>query len=157
MQARIVFEGRVKYGDEIIFANNSPTSTTCPSARATSSRTYDKFQHHPAGPVHERTQGSAHGPAEKGNGGDGRFSGLVAKESDVVDLESFTRARHSFDYAAQFFKYHAPVLKDWEDRFSRDNASWKGEAAEVFRSLIKKIRENYDNYMRGRQRDCGQR
>ncbi len=49
--------------------------------------------------------------------------------------------------AAQFFKNKAVVLKDWEDRFAREDASWKGEAADVFRNLLKKVRENYDGYV----------
>ncbi|MFJ2109149.1 AAWKG family protein [Streptomyces microflavus] len=149
MQARIVFEGRVKSGDEIIFAGTDSTDVNNVSVREGNEFTdynKDKFSTIPLARYMNGPR-AALMALLKGNSGDGRFSGLVAKESDVVDLESFTRAGHSFDYAAQFFKYHAPVLKDWEDRFSRDDASWKGEAAEVFRSLIKKIRENYDNYV----------
>ncbi|MFB8140313.1 AAWKG family protein [Streptomyces parvus] len=149
MQARIVFEGRVKSGDEIIFAGTDSTDVNDVSVREGNEFTdynKDKFSTIPLARY-------MNGPRAallallKGNSGDGRFSGLVAKESDVVDLESFTKAGYSFDYAAKFFKDHAPLLKDWEDRFGRDDASWKGEAAEVFRSLIKKIRENYDSYV----------
>ncbi|WP_069738627.1 AAWKG family protein [Streptomyces sp. EN27] len=149
MQARIVFEGRVKSGDEIIFAGTDSTDVNEVSVREGNEFTdynKDKFSTVPLARY-------MNGPRAallallKGNSGDGRFSGLAAKESDVVDLESFTRAGYSFDYAAKFFKDHAPLLKDWEDRFGRDDASWKGEAAEVFRSLIKKIRENYDSYV----------
>ncbi|OCC12738.1 AAWKG family protein [Streptomyces sp. PTY087I2] len=149
MQARIVFEGRVKSGDEIIFAGTDSTDVENVSVREGNEFTdynKDKFSTIPLARY-------MNGPRAallallKGNSGDGRFSGLVAKENDVVDLESFTRTGHSFDYAAKFFKDHAPLLKDWEDRFGRDDASWKGEAAEVFRSLIKKIRENYDSYV----------
>ncbi|MGC5542954.1 AAWKG family protein [Streptomyces griseus] len=149
MQARIVFEGRVKSGDEIIFAGTDSTDVENVSVREGNEFTdynKDKFSTIPLAQY-------MNGPRAallallKGNSGDGRFSGLVAGESDVVDLNSFTTAGHSFDYAAKFFKDHAPLLKDWEDRFGRDDASWKGEAAEVFRSLIKKIRENYDSYV----------
>ncbi|MFD3738082.1 AAWKG family protein [Streptomyces sp. NPDC058629] len=149
MQARIVFEGRVKSGDEIIFAGTDSTDVNNVSVREGNEFTdynKDKFSTIPLARYMNGPR-AALMALLRGNSGDGRFSGLVAKESDVVDLESFTRAGHSFDYAAQFFKYHAPVLKDWEDRFGRDDASWKGEAAEVFRSLIKKIRENYDSYV----------
>ncbi len=149
MQARIVFEGRVKSGDEIIFAGTDSTDVNNVSVREGNEFTdynKDKFSTIPLAQY-------MNGPRAaliallNGNSGDGRFSGLVAKESDVVDLDSFDNAGHSFDYAAKFFKDHAPVLKDWEDRFGRDDASWKGEAAEVFRSLITKIRENYDSYV----------
>ncbi|OSC76678.1 hypothetical protein B5180_00860 [Streptomyces sp. BF-3] len=149
MQARIVFEGRVKSGDEIIFAGTDSTDVNNVSVREGNEFTdynKDKFSTIPLAQY-------MNGPRAaliallNGNSGDGRFSGLVAKESDTVDLDSFNNAGHSFDYAAKFFKDHAPLLKDWEDRFGRDDASWKGEAAEVFRSLITKIRENYDSYV----------
>nr|WP_239475232.1 AAWKG family protein [Streptomyces sp. CS131] len=149
MQARIVFEGRVKSGDEIIFAGTDSTDVNDVNVREGNEFTdynKDKFSTIPLARY-------MNGPRAallallNGNSGDGRFSGEVAKEGDAVDLESFTRAGQSFDYAAKFFKDHAPLLKDWEDRFGRDDASWKGEAAEVFRSLIQKIRENYDNYV----------
>ncbi|MGW5071541.1 AAWKG family protein [Streptomyces cyaneofuscatus] len=127
MQARIVFEGRVKAGDEIIFAGTDSTDVNNVDVREGNEFTdynKDKFSTIPLARY-------MNGPRAallallKGNSGDGRFSGEVAKEGDAVDLESFTRAGHSFDYAAQFFKFHAPVLKDWEDRFGRDDASWK--------------------------------
>ena len=149
MQARIVFEGRVKSGDEIIFAGTDSTDVNNVSVREGNEFTdynKDKFSTIPLAQY-------MNGPRAaliallNGNSGDGRFSGLVAKESDTVDLDSFNNAGHSFDYAAKFFKDHAPLLKDWEDRFGRDDASWKGESAEVFRSLITNIRENYDSYV----------
>ncbi|MFJ5867956.1 AAWKG family protein [Streptomyces parvus] len=149
MQARIVFEGRVKAGDEIIFAGTDSTDVNNVSVREGNEFTdynKDKFSTIPLARYMNGPR-AALMALLKGNSGDGRFSGEVAKEGDAVDLESFTRAGYSFDYAAKFFKDHAPLLKDWEDRFGRDDASWKGEAAEVFRSLIKKIRENYDNYV----------
>ncbi|MFF7009349.1 AAWKG family protein [Streptomyces fimicarius] len=149
MQARIVFEGRVKSGDEIIFAGTDSTDVNDVSVREGNEFTdynKDKFSTIPLARYMNGPR-AALMALLKGNSGDGRFSGLVAKESDVVDLSSFTKAGYSFDYAAKFFKDHAPLLKDWEDRFGRDDASWKGEAAEVFRSLIKKIRENYDSYV----------
>ncbi|MGV9522563.1 AAWKG family protein [Streptomyces griseus] len=149
MQARIVFEGRVKSGDETVFAGTDSTDVNNVSVREGNEFTdynKDKFSTIPLARYMNGPR-AALMALLKGNSGDGRFSGLVAKESDVVDLSSFTKAGYSFDYAAKFFKDHAPLLKDWEDRFGRDDASWKGEAAEVFRSLIKKIRENYDSYV----------
>ncbi|CAM5230650.1 AAWKG family protein [Streptomyces griseus] len=149
MQARIVFEGRVKSGDETVFAGTDSTDVNNVSVREGNEFTdynKDKFSTIPLARYMNGPR-AALMALLKGNSGDGRFSGLAAKESDVVDLSSFTKAGYSFDYAAKFFKDHAPLLKDWEDRFGRDDASWKGEAAEVFRSLIKKIRENYDSYV----------
>ncbi|MFF0504246.1 AAWKG family protein [Streptomyces fimicarius] len=149
MQARIVFEGRVKSGDETVFAGTDSTDVNDVSVREGNEFTdyhKDKFSTIPLARYMNGPR-AALMALLKGNSGDGRFSGEVAKESDVVDLSSFTKAGYSFDYAAKFFKDHAPLLKDWEDRFGADDASWKGEAAEVFRSLIKKIRENYDSYV----------
>ncbi|MFC8285860.1 AAWKG family protein [Streptomyces cyaneofuscatus] len=150
MQARIVFEGRVKSGDEIIFAGTDSTDVNNVDVREGNEFTdynKDKFSTIPLARYMNGPRAALMSLLDGGNSANGRFSGEVAKEGDAVDLTSFTKAGHSFDYAAQFFKYHAPVLKDWEDRFGRDDASWKGEAAEVFRSLIKKIRENYDAYV----------
>ncbi|MFD8903540.1 AAWKG family protein [Streptomyces sp. NPDC059586] len=149
MQARIVFEGRVKSGDEIIFAGTDSTDVENVNVREGNEFTdYNKDKMSTI-PLAQYMNGprAALLALLKGNSGDGRFSGLVAKEADVVDLSSFTETGQSFDYAAKFFKDHAPLLKDWEDRFGREDASWKGEAADVFRSLIKKIRENYDSYV----------
>ncbi|MFD3786411.1 AAWKG family protein [Streptomyces cyaneofuscatus] len=150
MQARIVFEGRVKSGDEIIFAGTDSTDVNNVDVREGNEFTdynKDKFSTIPLARYMNGPRAALMSLLDGGNSANGRFSGEVAKEGDAVDLNSFTRAGESFDYAAQFFKFHAPVLKDWEDRFGRDDASWKGEAAEVFRSLIKKIRENYDAYV----------
>ncbi|MEV1048907.1 AAWKG family protein [Streptomyces sp. NPDC049916] len=149
MQARIVFEGRVKAGEEIIFAGTDSTDVNDVSVREGNEFTdYNKDKMSTI-PLAQYMNGprAALMALLKGNSGDGRFSGLVAKEADVVDLDSFNETGQSFDYAAKFFKDHAPLLKDWEDRFGREDASWKGEAAEVFRSLINKIRENYDSYV----------
>ncbi|MER7852972.1 AAWKG family protein [Streptomyces bacillaris] len=149
MQARIVFEGRVKSGDEIIFAGTDSTDVKNVSVREGNEFTdynKDKMSTIPLARYMNGPRAALLALLD-GNSGDGRFSGLVAKEADVVDLKSFTETGHSFDYAAKFFKDHAPLLKEWEERFSREDASWKGDAAEVFLSLIKKIRENYDSYV----------
>ncbi|NEE09001.1 hypothetical protein G3M58_21410, partial [Streptomyces sp. SID7499] len=65
----------------------------------------------------------------------------------AVELTSFVATGESFDRAAQFFKDKVVILKDWEDRFSREDASWKGEAADVFRDLLKKVHDNYEGYL----------
>ncbi|MFE7879956.1 AAWKG family protein, partial [Streptomyces sp. NPDC057417] len=148
-QARIVFEGRVKAGDEIIFA--SPGSDNVHDAQVREGNEFtdynkDKMSTIPLARYMNGPQ-AALLALLGGSTQDARFSNLGVGGGDVVDLDSFDSTGESFDYAAKFFKDHAVVLKDWEDRFGRDDASWKGEAAEVFRSLLKKIRENYDNYV----------
>ncbi|MFC4612523.1 AAWKG family protein [Streptomyces maoxianensis] len=149
MQARIVFEGRVKAGEEIIFAGPGSDNVHDAQVREGNEFTdYNKdkmstiplarYMNGPRAALLALLRGSSH---------DARFSNLGVAGGDSVDLNSFNTTGDSFDFAAKFFRDHATVLKDWEDRFGRDDASWKGEAAEVFRSLIKKIRENYDNYV----------
>ncbi|MFJ4695944.1 AAWKG family protein [Streptomyces sp. NPDC088766] len=149
MQARIVFEGRVKVDDTVIFAD--PNTDDVNNAQVREGNEFedyhgDKFSTIPLARY-------MNGPRAaliallNGSTKDARFSNLGVPEADMVELDSFNTTGESFDYAAQFFKHHAVVLKDWEDRFGRDDASWKGEAAEVFRSLLTKIRENYDSYV----------
>ncbi|MFJ9715769.1 AAWKG family protein [Streptomyces sp. NPDC101213] len=151
MQARIVFEGRVKVDDKVIFAD--PNTDDVNNAQVREGNEFkdyhgDKFSTIPLarymnGPRAALMELLAAGASTE----KARFSDLGVPAADVVDLNSFDTTGESFDYAAQFFKNHAVVLKDWEDRFGRDDASWKGEAAEVFRSLLTKIRENYDSYV----------
>ncbi|MFE5813816.1 AAWKG family protein [Streptomyces sp. NPDC056479] len=149
MQARIVFEGRVKDGEEIIFAG--PGSDNVNDAQVREGNEFtdynkDKMSTIPLARYMNGPRAALLGLLG-GNTQDARFSNLGVPGADVVDLNSFNTTGESFDFAAKFFKDHAVVLKDWEDRFGRDDASWKGEAAEVFRSLLKKIRENYDSYV----------
>ncbi|WP_435210214.1 AAWKG family protein [Streptomyces sp. bgisy034] len=149
MQARIVFEGRVKAGEEIIFA--SPGSDNVHDAQVREGNEFTDYNKDKMSTIPLARY--MNGPRAAllallgGNTTDARFSNLGVPGADVVDLNSFNTTGESFDFAAKFFKDHAVVLKDWEDRFGRDDASWKGEAAEVFRSLLKKIRENYDSYV----------
>ncbi|MFC9291457.1 AAWKG family protein, partial [Streptomyces sp. NPDC057052] len=149
MQARIVFEGRVKAGDEVIFAD--PNSDDVNNAQVREGNEFkdyhgDKFSTIPLARYMNGPRAAL--MALLGGGTqNARFSNLGVPDADVVDLKSFDTTGESFDFAAKFFKDHAVVLKDWEDRFGRDDASWKGEAAEVFRSLLTKIRENYDSYV----------
>ncbi|MEU5666435.1 AAWKG family protein [Streptomyces longwoodensis] len=148
-QARIVFEGRVKAGEEIIFA--APGSDDVHNAQVREGNEFTDYNKDKMSTIPLARY--MNGPRAAllallgGSTQDARFSNLSVGGGDVVDLNSFNATGDSFDYAAKFFKDHALVLKDWEDRFGRDDASWKGEAAEVFRSLLKKIRENYDNYV----------
>ncbi|MER5942409.1 AAWKG family protein [Streptomyces sp. NPDC001928] len=149
MQARIVFEGRVKDGEEIIFAG--PGSDNVHDAQVREGNEFTDYNKDKMSTIPLARY--MNGPRAAllallgGNTTDARFSNLGVPGADIVDLNSFNTTGESFDFAAKFFRDHAVVLKDWEDRFGRDDASWKGEAAEVFRSLLKKIRENYDNYV----------
>uniref|UniRef100_UPI000379C2CD AAWKG family protein n=1 Tax=Streptomyces canus TaxID=58343 RepID=UPI000379C2CD len=141
-QARIVFEGRARNGDEIYFEDAKSNS----AGNEFKDWHKDEFS---TIPLYQYMNGPRTAlRALLGGDTDGvQFSGLSVGSADVVDLKTFAATGESFDFAAKFFKDQDVVLKDWEDRFSRDDASWKGEAAEVFQSLLKKIRENYDSYV----------
>ncbi|MFF9335253.1 AAWKG family protein [Streptomyces albogriseolus] len=149
MQARIVFEGRVKVDDEVVFAG--PGSDNVEDAQVREGNEFTDYNKDKMStiPLARYMNGPRAALLALLNGDtlNARFSDLGVPTADAVDLDSFNRTGESFDFAAKFFKDQAPVLKDWEDRFGRDDASWKGEAADVFRSLLKKIRENYDNYV----------
>ncbi|MFJ8885634.1 AAWKG family protein [Streptomyces sp. NPDC102402] len=148
-QARIVFEGRVKAGDEIIFA--APGSDDVHDAQVREGNEFTDYNKDKMSTV--ALARYMNGPRAAllqlltGSTKEARFSDLGVPTAGVVDLNSFDETGRSFDFAAKFFKDHAEVLKDWEERFGRDDAGWKGEAAEVFRGLVKKIRENYDSYV----------
>ncbi|MFC5170889.1 AAWKG family protein [Streptomyces mutomycini] len=149
MQARIVFEGRVKAGEEIIFAGTDSDDVNNVQVREGNEFTdYNKDKMSTI-PLAQYMNGPRAALLEllTGDTKNARFSNLGVADEAVVDLNSFNRTGESFDFAAKFFKDQAPLLKDWEDRFGREDASWKGEAAEVFRSLLKKVRENYDSYV----------
>ncbi|MGW6026509.1 AAWKG family protein, partial [Streptomyces sp. NPDC055214] len=148
-QARIVFEGRVKSGDEVIFASAGSDNVNDADVRTGNeftdynkdkmdSRPLARYMNGPRAALMALLDGSTDGT---------KFSELGVPGNDAVVLKSFDDTGRSFDYAAKFFKDQAPLLKEWEDRFGADDASWKGEAADVFRNLIGKIRENYDNYV----------
>ncbi|MGP3755562.1 AAWKG family protein [Streptomyces sp. IBSNAI001] len=149
MQARIVFEGRVKAGDEIIFADPGSDNYNDANVREGNEFTdynKDKMSSIPLARYMNGPRAALLKLLE-GNTKDARFSDLGVPTDSIVDLDSFGDTGDSFDHAAKFFREHAVLLKDWEDRFSRDDASWKGEAADVFRGLLKKVRENYDSYV----------
>ncbi|MGW7183674.1 AAWKG family protein [Streptomyces sp. NPDC054855] len=148
-QARIVFEGRVKSGDEVIFASAGSDDVNNANVRSGNeftdynkdkmdSRPLARYMNGPRAALMALLEGDTEGT---------KFSELGVPGNDAVVLKSFDDTGRSFDYAAKFFKDQAPLLKEWEDRFGADDASWKGEAADVFRSLLGKIRENYDNYV----------
>ncbi|KES03574.1 hypothetical protein BU52_29900 [Streptomyces toyocaensis] len=149
MQARIVFEGRVKVGNEIHFENPGSDNVRDATVRegnefkdyhkdSMSTVPLARYMNGPRAALLALLDGSTENV---------RFSDLGVPPGDVVDLNSLNTAGESFDFAAKFFKDHAVVLKDWEDRFGKDDASWKGAAANVFRDLLEKIRDNYDGYV----------
>ncbi|MFJ3234158.1 AAWKG family protein [Streptomyces sp. NPDC086787] len=148
-KARIVFEGRVKSGDEIIF--DSPNSKNVHDAQVHEGNDFtdyhkDKFSTIPLARYMNGPRAALLALLD-GSTQNARFSNLGVPEADAVHLDSFNTLGDSFDYAAKFFRDQLVVLKDWEDRFGKDDASWKGDAAEVFRNLLKKIRRNYDDYV----------
>ncbi|MET9390846.1 AAWKG family protein [Streptomyces sp. NPDC006624] len=149
MQARIVFEGRVKVDDEVVFA--APGSDNVEDAQVREGNEFTDYNKDKMStiPLARYMNGPRTALLKllEGDTQSARFSELGVSSGDAVVLDSFNRTGESFDFAAKFFKDQAPKLKDWEDRFGRDDASWKGEAADVFRSLLKKIRENYDSYV----------
>ncbi|RPK56995.1 hypothetical protein EES43_23135 [Streptomyces sp. ADI96-02] len=149
MQARIVFEGRAKSGNEIHFDGTDADDVDDVSVHEGNEfKDYNK-QEMSTKPLAEYMNGPRAALIALRDGGtEGvKFNNLSVPSTDAVVLKSFTDTGESFDRAAQFFKDKAVVLKDWEDRFSREDASWKGEAADVFRNLLKKVRENYDGYV----------
>ncbi|AWK12157.1 hypothetical protein DDQ41_28195 [Streptomyces spongiicola] len=149
MQARIVFEGRVKTENgDILFAD--PGSDNVESAQVREGNEFkdahgdqfstiplSRYMNGPRTALIALRNGSTQGVG---------FSNLGVPDADAVNLDSFDTTSDSFDFAAKFFRDTAKVLTDWEERFGRDDASWQGESAEIFRSLLRKIRENYDNY-----------
>ncbi|WP_449657798.1 AAWKG family protein [Streptomyces longisporoflavus] len=148
-QARIVFEGRVKSGDAVDFASADADNVKDAEVRSGNeftdynkdkmdSRPLARYMNGPRAALMALLEGDTEGT---------KFSELDVPGNDAVVLKSFDDTGRSFDYAAKFFKDQAPLLKEWEDRFGADDASWKGEAADVFRNLLGKIRENYENYV----------
>ncbi|MXQ60973.1 AAWKG family protein [Streptomyces sp. XHT-2] len=148
-QARIVFEGRVRAGDELIFAD--PGTDDVANAFVREGNEFKDYNKDEMSTV--ALARYMNGPRTAllelrgGNTGNARFSNLGVAEDAAVDLKSFDTTGQSFDFAAQFFRDQGPKIKEWEDALGREDATWKGEAAEVFRSLLTKIRENYDAYI----------
>ncbi|MEW2263318.1 AAWKG family protein [Streptomyces sp. NPDC047853] len=148
-QARIVFEGRVRAGDETIFADPGTDDVANASVREGNEfKDYNKDQMSTVA-LARYMNGPRTALLELlgGNTSNARFSNLGVAEGAAVDLKSFDTTGQSFDFAAQFFRDQGPKIKEWEDALGREDAAWKGEAAEVFRSLLTKIRENYDAYI----------
>ncbi|MEU0580539.1 AAWKG family protein [Streptomyces griseoincarnatus] len=148
-QARIVFEGRVRAGDELIFADPGTDDVASASVREGNEfKDYNKDEMSTVALArYMNGPRTALLELRGGNTGNARFSNLGVAEDAAVDLKSFDTTGQSFDFAAQFFRDQGPKIKEWEDALGREDATWKGEAAEVFRSLLTKIRENYDAYI----------
>ncbi|MES4902275.1 MULTISPECIES: AAWKG family protein [unclassified Streptomyces] len=72
--------------------------------------------------------------------------GLRVNEKDAVDLDSFTRSAEALDRAAHFFKNRYDDLRDWEFDLGKEEASWKGMAAGVFRDMVHGMARNYKSY-----------
>ncbi|GGP71447.1 hypothetical protein GCM10010265_57260 [Streptomyces griseoincarnatus] len=148
-QARIVFEGRVRAGDEVIWADPGTDDVANASVREGNEfKDYNKDEMSTVALArYMNGPRTALLELRGGNTGNARFSNLGVSEDAAVDLKSFDTTGQSFDFAAQFFRDQGPKIKEWEDALGREDATWKGEAAEVFRSLLTKIRENYDAYI----------
>ncbi|MEV5046803.1 AAWKG family protein [Streptomyces griseoincarnatus] len=148
-QARIVFEGRVRAGDEVIWADPGTDDVANASVREGNEfKDYNKDEMSTVALArYMNGPRTALLELRGGNTGNARFSNLGVADDAAVDLKSFDTTGQSFDFAAQFFRDQGPKIKEWEDALGREDATWKGEAAEVFRSLLTKIRENYDAYI----------
>ncbi|MEV7080019.1 AAWKG family protein [Streptomyces sp. NPDC093516] len=74
------------------------------------------------------------------------YNGASVSDEDAVDLISFERTAAAFDRAAQFFREQMNPLEDWYTSLGGDKAAWKGQSADVVRSLIQSLHKNYDSY-----------
>ncbi|MGW0812779.1 AAWKG family protein [Streptomyces viridiviolaceus] len=74
------------------------------------------------------------------------YNGVSVPDEDAVDLLSFERTAAAFDRAAQFFREQMNPLEKWYTSLGGENASWKGESADVVRTLIQSLHKNYDSY-----------
>ncbi|WFB88503.1 MULTISPECIES: AAWKG family protein [Streptomyces] len=63
-----------------------------------------------------------------------------------VDLRTFTAAAKSFDAAGDFFAQRTEIIKQWLEAMGSENAAWKGTAADVFRLLLERMHDKYENY-----------
>ncbi|MFI0538612.1 AAWKG family protein [Streptomyces sp. WSLK1-3] len=74
------------------------------------------------------------------------YNGASVADKDAVKLKSFEQTAQAFDRTKKFFADQAVVLKQWEDSLGGD-AAWQGQAAGVFRDLVRQLRKNYDAYV----------
>ncbi|WP_308358327.1 AAWKG family protein [Streptomyces cucumeris] len=74
------------------------------------------------------------------------WNDLRVENKNAVNLESFKDAAEAYDRAAQFFAHRYKDLQDWEFDLGKEEASWKGQAAGVFRDMIHGLARNYESY-----------
>ncbi|MGW4551335.1 AAWKG family protein [Streptomyces violaceorubidus] len=74
------------------------------------------------------------------------YNGATISDEDAVDLVSFERTAAAFDRAAQFFRDQMNPLEEWYTSMGGDKAAWKGESADVVRTLFQTLHKNYDSY-----------
>ncbi|WP_030186760.1 AAWKG family protein [Streptomyces violaceorubidus] len=74
------------------------------------------------------------------------YNGASISDEDSVDLISFERTAAAFDRAAQFFREQMNPLEDWYTSLGGEKAAWKGESADVVRTLFQTLYKNYDSY-----------
>ncbi|MEW1724893.1 AAWKG family protein, partial [Streptomyces sp. NPDC093109] len=72
--------------------------------------------------------------------------GLRVMETDAVDLDTIDKSADALDRVALFFKNRHDDLRDWEFDLGKQDASWKGMAAGVFRDMIHGLARNYEGY-----------
>ncbi|MYR63989.1 hypothetical protein GTY54_49905, partial [Streptomyces sp. SID625] len=149
-QARIVFEGTAQDEDgHIIWADTSGKTAEDVKTGAGSEFTdYNKdtmsnevlsqYMNGPRTALLDLYNGSTTNTS---------FGGLSVPDTAAVDLSTFHSTGESFDHAAKFFKDYATIIQGWEDALGKDDAVWKGESADIFRSLLTKTRENYEAYI----------
>ncbi|MFK4688182.1 AAWKG family protein [Streptomyces pristinaespiralis] len=75
------------------------------------------------------------------------YNGLSVADVHAVDLKAFTRTAQAFDRVKDFFQDQSNTLERWEKSLGDEQASWKGQAAQVFHNLIVQVRSNYAGYV----------
>ncbi|WP_225809825.1 AAWKG family protein [Streptomyces spinosus] len=74
------------------------------------------------------------------------YNGVDVPDAGAVDLVSFTRTAQAFDRAAAFFRRQLKPLEEWNKSLGGDDAAWKGQSADVVRTLIQTLHKNYESY-----------
>lgn len=75
------------------------------------------------------------------------YNGVSVPDANAVDLVSFTRTAQAFDRAAAFFRRQLKPLEEWNKSLGGDDAAWKGQSADVVRTLIQTLHKNYESYV----------
>ncbi|WP_399895601.1 AAWKG family protein [Streptomyces sp. BBFR51] len=76
------------------------------------------------------------------------YNGVSVDDVNAVDLTSFTRTAESFDRAANFFRAQLKPLEEWSKSLGGEDSAWRGQSADVVRTLFQTLYENYDGYAR---------